>query len=105
VMVVHPDPSGGVWLGTLRGLFRYSAEGNFIRESLHDPVTALLTDRTGILWAGTVKGPLVRHQAGQDLRMPEAGGLTKVIALTEDPAGRIWAGTSDGLVFQKSGEH
>ncbi|MBW8782249.1 MAG: hypothetical protein JF599_10240 [Verrucomicrobia bacterium] len=104
VMAVHPDPSGGVWLGTLRGLFRYSAEGSFSRESLHDSVTALLVDRTGDLWAATIKGPLVRHQAGQDFRMPEAGGLTQVVALAEDPVGRIWAGTVDGLVFQKSGE-
>ncbi|MEZ0215677.1 MAG: two-component regulator propeller domain-containing protein [Rariglobus sp.] len=103
-IAVHPDPSGGVWFGTSTGLLRYSA-GSFIRESLRDPVTALLADRTGALWAATIKGPLVRHQAGQDLRMPEAGGLTHVLALAEDSAGRIWAGTEDGLVFQKSAEH
>jgi signal transduction histidine kinase/ligand-binding sensor domain-containing protein len=103
-MAVHPDLSGGVWFGTHTGLLRYSAEGRFIRESLRDPVTALLVDRTGDLWAATINGPLVRHHAGQDLRMPEAGGLTHVLALAEDPVGRIWAGTEEGLVFQKSGE-
>jgi signal transduction histidine kinase/ligand-binding sensor domain-containing protein len=103
-IAVHANPSGGVWLGTSTGLLRYSDEGSFIRESLRGPVTALLADRTGALWAATIKGPLVRHQAGQDLRMPEAGGLTKVLALAEDSAGRIWAGTAEGLVFEKSGE-
>ncbi|MBW8782914.1 MAG: ATP-binding protein [Verrucomicrobia bacterium] len=101
-MAVHPDPSGGVWLGTLHGLL-HSREGSFSRESLHEPITALQADRTGVLWAATIAGPLVRHEAGRDLRMPEAGGLTKVLSLAEDPAGRIWAGTEDGLVFQKSG--
>ncbi|HSH96380.1 MAG TPA: two-component regulator propeller domain-containing protein, partial [Roseimicrobium sp.] len=104
-IVIHANPSGGVWFGTQTGLLRYSEEGNLIRESLRDPITAMLEDRTGALWAATIKGPLVRHQAGQDLRMPEAGGLTHVLALAEDSVGRIWAGTEDGLVFQKSGEH
>ncbi|MEO7098157.1 MAG: two-component regulator propeller domain-containing protein, partial [Luteolibacter sp.] len=103
IMTVHPDPTGGVWVGTGSGLLHLS-EGTFRRESLRDRVTALLVDRTGALWAATVKGPLVRHQAGQDLRMPETGGLTHVLSLAEDPAGRIWAGTEEGLVFQKSGE-
>ena len=103
-IAVHTNPSGGVWFGTSTGLLRYSEEGSFIRESLRDPVTALLADRTGTLWAATIKGPLVRHRAGQDLRMPEAGGLTHVLAMAEDSAGRIWAGTEDGLVFEKSGE-
>jgi signal transduction histidine kinase/ligand-binding sensor domain-containing protein len=102
-IAVHPDPSGGVWFGTQTGLLRYS-EGRYTRESVRDPVTALLADRTGAVWAATIKGPLVRHQAGQDLRMPEAGGLTHVLALAEDSAGRIWAGTEDGLVFQKTRE-
>jgi signal transduction histidine kinase/ligand-binding sensor domain-containing protein len=104
IMTVHSDPAGGVWVGTGHGLLHMS-EGTFRRESLRDPVTALLVDRNGILWAAIIKGPLVRRQAGQDVRMPETGGLIRVIALAEDAAGRIWAGTEDGLVFQKSGEH
>ncbi|MBW8781369.1 MAG: hypothetical protein JF599_05735 [Verrucomicrobia bacterium] len=103
IWTVHADPTGGVWVGTGRGLF-HSSEGTFRRESLLDPVTALLVDRNESLWAAIIKGPLVRHQAGQDVRMPETGGLTHVVSLAEDPAGRIWAGTEDGLVFQKSGE-
>jgi signal transduction histidine kinase/ligand-binding sensor domain-containing protein len=103
IMTVHADPAGGVWVGTGNGLLHLS-EGTFRRESLRDRVTALLVDRNGGLWAATVKGPLVLHQAGQDLHMPETGGLTHVLSLAEDPAGRIWAGTEDGLVFQKSGE-
>ncbi|MEO6474295.1 two-component regulator propeller domain-containing protein, partial [Luteolibacter sp.] len=103
IMTVHSDPTGGVWVGTGLGLLHLS-EGTFRRESLRDRVTALLVDRNENLWAATINGPLVRHQAGQDLRMPETGGLTHVLSLAEDPAGRIWAGTEDGLVFQKSGE-
>ncbi len=103
IMAVHSDPNGGVWVATGQGLLHMS-EGTFRREPLRDRVTALLVDRNGILWAAIIKGPLVRHLAGQDLRMPEKGGLTHVLSLAEDPAGRIWAGTEDGLVFQKSGE-
>ena len=103
IMTVHSDPTGGVWVGTGRGLLHLS-EGTFRRESLRDRVTALLVDRNENLWAAIIKGALVRHEAGQDVRMPETGGLTHVLSLAEDPAGRIWAGTEDGLVFQKSGE-
>jgi signal transduction histidine kinase/ligand-binding sensor domain-containing protein len=103
IMTVHSDPTGGVWVGTGRGLFHLS-EGTFSRESLRDRVTALLVDRNENLWAAIVKGPLVRHQAGQDLRIPETGGLIRLVSLAEDAAGRIWAGTEDGLVFQKSDE-
>ncbi|MEO7098032.1 MAG: two-component regulator propeller domain-containing protein [Luteolibacter sp.] len=103
IMTVHSDPTGGVWVGTGHGLLHMS-EGMFRRESLVNPVTALLVDRNEVLWAAIVKGPLVRHQEGQDVRMPETGGLTHVVSLAEDPAGRIWAGTEEGLVFQKSGE-
>jgi signal transduction histidine kinase/ligand-binding sensor domain-containing protein len=103
IMTVHSDPAGGVWVGTGLGLLHLS-EGTFRRESLRDRVTALLVDRNENLWAAIINGPLVRHQSGQDLRMPETGGLTHVLSLAEDPAGRIWAGTEDGLIFQKSGE-
>ncbi|MEO7098290.1 MAG: two-component regulator propeller domain-containing protein, partial [Luteolibacter sp.] len=103
IMTIHADPAGGVWVGTGRGLLHMS-EGTCRRESLLNPVTALLVDRNEVLWAAIIKGPLVRHQAGQDRRMPETGGLIRVICLAEDAAGRIWAGTEDGLVFQKSGE-
>jgi signal transduction histidine kinase/ligand-binding sensor domain-containing protein len=103
IMTVHSDPTGGVWVGTGHGLL-HIREGTFRRESLLDPVTALQVDRNGILWAAIVKGPLVRREAGQDIRMPETGGLIRVISLAEDAVGRIWAGTEDGLVFQKSGE-
>jgi len=103
IMTVVPDPAGGVWVGTLIGLL-HSREGRFSVESLRDPVTALLVDRNKDLWAAIVNGPLVRHGSDQDLRLPEAGGLTHVLALAEDSAGRIWAGTEDGLVFQKSEE-
>ncbi len=103
IMTVHSDPTGGVWVGTGSGLLHLS-EGTFRRESLRDRVTALLVDRNENLWAAIIKGALVRHEAGQDVRMPETGGLTHVLSLAEDPAGRIWAGTEDGLVFQKSGE-
>lgn len=102
-MTVLPDPSGGVWVGTLSGLY-HSEEDAFSRESVHEPVTALLMDRRKNLWVAVINGPLVRHRDEQDTREPEADGLTHVVALSEDSLGGIWAGTESGLLFQKSGE-
>ena len=103
VMTVLFDQSGGVWVGTLNGLYR-SGEDSFSRESVHEPVTALLMDSRKDLWVAIINGPLVRHRDGKDARLPEADGLTHVVALADDSLGRIWAGTESGFIFQKSGE-
>ena len=102
-MAMQPDASGGIWAAASSGLLHLSDE-TIRRASPRDPLIALLVDRRRNVWAATFNGPLVCHEADQDRRLPEADGLTRVRALTEDAAGGIWAGTQDGLAFRKAEE-
>ena len=98
VMTVAPAADGGVWLGTLGGLIHWR-NGEFRRETIQEPLTALLTDRAGDLWIASTGGALLLRQGGEyrPVEAPEAGA--RLIALAEDGAGRIWAGGADGRVF------
>jgi diguanylate cyclase (GGDEF)-like protein len=63
-------------------------------------VTALLQDRTGVLWVGTQSG--VYRYDGYRLEMaPIAGTDNRVFitGLVEDGSGRIWFSTSDSLGY------
>jgi signal transduction histidine kinase/ligand-binding sensor domain-containing protein len=103
VMAVHPDPAGGVWLGTLGGLV-HLRDGVLTREALYEPLTALLADRRGTLWAATTKGALFCRREGEINRMPTDNGLVRILALAEDVAGAVWAGTAEGRVFRREAE-
>ncbi len=104
ITAIQPDPAGGIWAGASSGLVHLSDETTR-RALAREPISTVLVDGKRNVWAATFHGALVYHQAGQNLRLPETGGLTRVRALAEDAAGGIWAGTQDGLVFRKAGEH
>lgn len=103
ILATWPDPSGGVWLGTGRGLIHWR-DGKFGQESLRDALTALLVDRQGDLWAATINDGLVRWRNGTAERIPSQDGLVEPRALAEDATGRLWVGTEAGLVFQRQEE-
>ena len=103
ILTTWPNPAGGVWLGTGRGLVHWR-DGKFSQESLRDALTALLVDRQGDLWAATVKDALVRWRSGTAERIPRQDGLVEPRALAEDAMGRLWVGTEAGLVFQRQGD-
>jgi len=91
--------SGEVWVAsdTMPGLLVYQ-EGRWTDAlpMVDDPITALLVDSQGDLWASHDQGLL--HYDGEtwesvEIRTP----FTGITALTEDRRGRIWAGGQDGL--------
>jgi ligand-binding sensor domain-containing protein len=136
----HPiaeDGDGRLWVGTQdSGLYRQDAESGAWTRSRHDPhtsgslpadhVTALATDRRGVLWVGTTRG-LVHHDpagggfvpppcasAGGAGRTPGAGGRrgdggtrsggawqrlrqSPVAAMVADPTGPLWVETPGTL--------
>ena len=120
---IAEDPAGNLWIGTDGdGLYRLDAGRLSLehypqhwRDSDHwwregslssHQVSTLHVDRSGLLWAGTLRG-------GINLRREEADRFThlrhdpgdsnslshdQVLSILEDPAeGLVWVGTGDGL--------
>lgn len=96
---------GMLWIGYWRGLYRVDPlPKNIPYFSTGNPVTQILTDRTGALWYGSDEG-LVRkdlvtlteqhffHEEGNRRTLSN----NRIAALFQDDRGMIWIGTGKGL--------
>ncbi len=115
VTAIATGPEGFLWIGTDRGLFRYDGvaliEAPRIEDSSMtrgtpsgDTVTALLTDRFGVMWVGTRSSGLLRYD-GATRRFTSVVAdadrpVREVTALASDAAGGIWVGTSTAGAFR-----
>lgn len=115
--VISPAREGGIWVASPRGswikdggLVRRFQNGRwqgnleptpFTPNSLRSQVTALLEDRSGRLWLGTLWGGVFYSDAGgrwQPLRTEGALSQCVITCLFEDRQGAIWVGTvGEGL--------
>jgi signal transduction histidine kinase/ligand-binding sensor domain-containing protein/CheY-like chemotaxis protein len=108
------DGEDTVWVGTSDGLVeintRERREHRFTHESkgplrlADNSVMALLYDRTGALWIGSMTGGLARMDPqrhslrffGNDANDPTSLPADGVMSLYEDRAGDVWIGTFGG---------
>jgi len=108
------DGAGMVWVGTADGLVeidtqarrerRYTTESTGVLRLTDDSVMALLHDRSGTLWIGTMTGGLMRYDrqrrtfrsyinsADDPTSLPANG----IMCLFEDRGGEVWVGTFGG---------
>lgn len=107
VWSVYEAPDGEIWAGTPDGVYRGGLRG-FDRaieghDLPHPAVIAMLRDRRGGLWLGTLAG-LAHQPAGAAQPVPVAGIASgSVGALVEDDNGDVLAGTIDGLFRIRAG--
>jgi ligand-binding sensor domain-containing protein/signal transduction histidine kinase len=118
------DNDGVLWIGTDRGLNRYSPNGRFAvldtRHGLPDnQVTELVEDGAGSLWVGFDRGvyraslralneaaagrlskvPVVPYDTADGLPSPEVSGKLSQPAAGRTRDGRIWFATARGMAF------
>lgn len=70
-----------------------------VADGLSDPtVAAVLQDRDGYMWFGTLGGGVVRYDGEEMTRFSSTDGLGQgvVLAMLEDSAGNLWIGTGGG---------
>jgi ligand-binding sensor domain-containing protein/signal transduction histidine kinase len=108
VRAIAQTPDGYLWLATEEGLARFdgarfrvfsAANTPTIRNSL---ISALTTDRAGVLWIGTADGNVYRMIDGTFERFPVSS--TYVARIVVDAQSRIWVGSFGGLSVIERGE-
>ncbi len=114
--LLAPAADGRLWVGGHGGMHLYDPQSHVFtrihndpadpRSLSHDFITAILTDRRGRVWVGTLGGGINIMEPGWRpgqpavfRRLGTAQGLPTLMvnALREDKAGRIWASTDNGL--------
>jgi signal transduction histidine kinase/DNA-binding response OmpR family regulator/ligand-binding sensor domain-containing protein len=115
---LRQDRNGFIWVATKDGLNRY--DGHNFTVFTHDPYNpfslsnnhcpALLLDRRGRLWVGTLNKGLnlfddrthrFYHVDIVDHSTPNSGGY-EINLLSEDPDGNIWLATDNNKLFKIS---
>lgn len=99
IQALLADRDGQLWLGTLRGLWRFR-QGEFEAPlAVTDVVLALVEDGEGDIWAGTRPGGLYRLSDASFVAWSSHEGLPDgaTTAVLEDRRGDIWIGTRNGL--------
>ena len=100
IAAIASTPDGTLWIAAANGLHRLDPE---LRPAA--PVRigaqprALLLDRHGVLWIGTISSGLLRCRDGVVSRLGLQDGLAsdRILALAESADGSLWVGTEDGL--------
>ena len=106
---IYRDPSGTLWFGTVKGLFKFTA-GEPVEQSrragIDFSVTSISADGQGNLWLGGRTPGITRYRIrdGKITHYTGHSGLFDVYptAALADRAGNLWISTSDG-VYQAAG--
>jgi signal transduction histidine kinase/ligand-binding sensor domain-containing protein/CheY-like chemotaxis protein/HPt (histidine-containing phosphotransfer) domain-containing protein len=104
VPAIAQTRDGYLWAGTELGLARFDGLRFTVFDKSNTPglksnkIDALLADRRGDLWIGTIGGGLTRLHDGtfQTFTMQEGLSNNSVLALLEDSDGNLWIGTEGG---------
>lgn len=94
------DSSGIIWLAGASSLYQYeNHKWKQLREANVWTVSAMLSDRNGVIWIGTEKNGLYRYSGDNWTHYANQNGLidNEIIELFEDSRGNIWTVTKKGI--------
>ena len=104
IRALAEGPDGTIWAGADDGtLFRCTPHH---LQAFHaggrlggQPIYALHVDASGVVWAGTFRGGLVRFEHGRFARLTSKQGFpaTIISQIEQDNRGRLWLGTHQGI--------
>lgn len=102
---IYRDPSGTMWFGTTKGLFRFrdgESPDKAWQQEVPFPVTTIFDDRRGNLWIGGRSPGLTRFRMADRhvTRYTSRTGLFDgyPTSIQGDEQGRLWISTSNGIV-------
>ena len=104
--IIQDDP-GYIWIGTVRGLFRYNGYQMKVYKSNpmdsttleYHQINCMIKDRDNELWIGTIYGDrgLSRYDREKDNFQAIDIPARDIYCLAQDENGYIWIGTGNGL--------
>lgn len=110
------DDSGGMWIGTDRGLHFWNSEAREFQSFIYDLADArgisdgivydIFQDRGGVIWAGTYRGVSYFNQSSAYYPLFSLDGLDaddSVSSFAESSTGIVAIGTHSGLVLWNPG--
>ena len=105
VFALAEAPGGRLWVGTQAGLDLFDPRTNRFEHRVlatgGEFVMALLRDRQGRLWVGTLDQGLFVQEPGEDGFEPvpllEAASPPDVFSIAQDERGQVWVGAREGL--------
>jgi ligand-binding sensor domain-containing protein/signal transduction histidine kinase/AraC-like DNA-binding protein/ActR/RegA family two-component response regulator len=113
VLSIIQDNKGFMWFGTRFGLNRFDGVRFKVYKqrtgdstSLNDDyTTALLADRNGSIWVGSMTG-LVKYNPEADAfqRIHSPSQYNGIRCLLQDHKGNVWAGLTNGIGFIPAGQ-
>jgi ligand-binding sensor domain-containing protein/signal transduction histidine kinase len=117
IFCIYQDQIGFLWIGTQNGLIRYNGY-DFTKVKdvpiVSDfPVTAIIEDKSGVMWFGTLDRGLIRYDLNQkqfkqylnDPNDPTSITSNRVLTIIKDKKGKLWIGTDYGInLFDNIGD-
>jgi signal transduction histidine kinase/ligand-binding sensor domain-containing protein len=106
IQIVKADREGALWIGTNRGLFRWTG-GKLETADASASILALSEDAEGNLWIGTESNgvELLRDERFHILGTDDGLSSDAVTTVVEDTAGKLWVGTNGGGLNQLQADH
>lgn len=99
MLSIAGDGAGTLWIGTRKGLTRFSAgllHTYTAEEGLAgSDIRSVYVDRHGVVWIGTHGNGLLRWSPDREKTFTKVNGLSgnSVVSLYEDAVGTLWIGT------------